>query len=45
MPLKPGDTHYCANCCHFSQLKDGVYCHWCIDFFYRHGRMPKKGDR
>lgn len=38
-------AHYCHCCRYHRELRDGVHCGWCLDFFYAHGRMPRKGDR
>lgn len=39
-------THYCHNCRELSLLRDGVYCGWCLDWFYSHDSgLPKHGDR
>lgn len=36
---------YC-HCCHWSRpLPDGVYCAWCLKFFYANRRLPVPGDR
>ena len=36
--------HYCHNCGHWSQLADRVHCGYCLAFFYRHARMPRRGE-
>jgi hypothetical protein len=38
------DTNYCHNCRHDSQLRDGVFCGYCLDFYYANGRLPVKSD-
>jgi hypothetical protein len=43
--FKPGVAmHYCHNCGWYSRLEDGVYCAFCLTFFYSHGRMPRTGE-
>lgn len=37
--------NWCHNCRYHRELRDGVHCGWCLDFFYEHGRLPLKGDR
>lgn len=37
--------NWCHNCHYHRDLKDGVHCAWCLDFFYEHGRLPVQGDR
>lgn len=37
-------THYCHNCRYHALLPDGVYCAWCKEFFYTHGRLPLRTD-
>jgi hypothetical protein len=44
--LMPGQAeHYCFHCLTWAELLDGVYCAACLNFFYIHNRLPKRGDQ
>lgn len=38
-------TNYCHNCHHHTPLADGVFCTWCLAWFYRDGRLPAPADK
>jgi hypothetical protein len=35
-------THYCL---HWSLLTDGVFCAYCLRFFYANRRLPTPADK
>lgn len=36
--------HYCHNCRCWDTLDGGVYCGWCMNFFYDNSRLPTRED-
>lgn len=36
---------WCHNCRHFLELIDGVFCGYCLNYFYDHGRLPGKNEK